>query len=249
MEETISLRELMETIRKRLNLIVLITMAAVLVSGIVSYFVITPIYQSSTQLLVNQAKSDQPMVNPGEIQTNLQLINTYNVIIKSPAILDQVSKDLDLGMTVSQLNEKITVQSEKDSQVVNITVQDPDPNQAAEIANQIATVFQAEIIDIMNVDNVSILAKAEVGETPSPVKPRPLLNIAIAFVVGMMAGVGVAFLLEYLDNTVKTEQDVEKLLELPVLGAIATFEEQDMQKTSRIERSPRMRGETLGSKQ
>ncbi|GIN96853.1 capsular polysaccharide biosynthesis protein [Siminovitchia terrae] len=248
MEETISLRELMETIRKRLNLIVLITMAAVLFSGIVSYFVITPIYQSSTQLLVNQAKSDQPMVNPGEIQTNLQLINTYNVIIKSPAILDQVSEDLDLGMTVSQLNEKITVQSEKDSQVVNITVQDPDPNKAAEIANQIATVFQKEIVDIMNVDNVSILAKAEVGETPSPVKPRPLLIIAIAFIVGLMAGIGIAFLLEYLDNTVKTEQDVEKLLELPVLGAIATFEEQDMQKMSRTERSPRLRSETLGSK-
>ncbi|RKJ17112.1 capsular biosynthesis protein, partial [Butyricicoccus sp. 1XD8-22] len=165
MEEIISLRELMETIRKRLNLIVLITMATVLISGIVSYFVITPIYQSSTQLLVNQAKSDQPMVNPGEIQTNLQLINTYNVIIKSPAILDQVSEDLDLGMTVSQLNEKITVQNERDSQVVNITVQDPDPNKAVEIANQIATVFQKEIVNIMNVDNVSILAKAEVGET------------------------------------------------------------------------------------
>ncbi len=248
MEETISLRELMETIRKRLNLIVLITMAAVLISGIVSYFVITPIYQSSTQLLVNQAKSDQPIVNPGEIQTNLQLINTYNVIIKSPAILDQVNEDLDLGMTVSQLNEKITVQSEKDSQVVNVTVQDPDPNKAAEIANQIATVFQKEIVDIMNVDNVSILAKAEVGESPSPVKPKPLLNIAIAFIVGLMAGVGVAFLLEYLDNTVKTEQDVEKLLELPVLGAIATFEEQDMQKMSRTERSSRLRGEAVGSK-
>ncbi|RST59494.1 capsular biosynthesis protein [Siminovitchia terrae] len=249
MEETISLRELMGTIRKRLNLIVLITMATVLISGIVSYFVITPIYQSSTQLLVNQAKSDQPMVNPGEIQTNLQLINTYNVIIKSPAILDQVNEDLDLGMTVSQLNEKITVQNERDSQVVNITVQDPDPNKAVEIANQIATVFQKEIVNIMNVDNVSILAKAEVGETPSPVKPKPLLNIAIAFVVGIMAGIGIAFLLEYLDNTVKTEQDVEKLLELPVLGAIATFEEQDMQKMSRIERSPRLRSETLGSKQ
>ncbi|VEF49601.1 capsular polysaccharide biosynthesis protein [Bacillus freudenreichii] len=248
MEETISLRELMETIRKRLNLIVLITMAAVLVSGIISYFVITPIYQSSTQLLVNQAKSDQPMYNPGEIQTNLQLINTYNVIMKSPAILDQVNEDLGLDMTVSQLNGKITVQSEKDSQVVNVTVQDPDPNKAAEIANQVATVFQKEIVDIMNVDNVSILAKAEVGENPSPVKPQPLLNMAIAFVVGLMAGVGMAFLLEYLDNTIKTEQDVEKLLELPILGVIATFEEQDMQRASRAERKPSLRGETVGSK-
>ncbi|MFS0645409.1 YveK family protein [Siminovitchia sp. 179-K 8D1 HS] len=248
MEETISLRELMATLKKRMNLIVLVTLTAVVLSGAVSYFVMTPIYQSSTQLLVNQSKSEQPVYNPAEIQTNLQLINTYNVIIKSPAILDDVIKDLNLQMTVNELIEKITVQSEKDSQVVNVTVQDPDPNKAAEIANQIGTVFQNKIAKIMNVDNVSILTKAEIGENPSPVKPKPLLNIAIALAVGLMAGVGIAFLLEYLDNTVKTEQDVEQLLNLPVLGAIATFEEQDLQKSSRSERRPRLRGETVGSK-
>ena len=98
----------------------------------------------------------------------------------------------------------------------------------------------------MNVDNVTILAVAEVGENASPVKPQPLLNIAIAFVVGLMAGVGVAFLLEYLDNTIKTEQDVERLLELPVLGAIATFEEQQLDRTARVERKSRVRGEKVG---
>ncbi|WP_339165034.1 YveK family protein [Siminovitchia sp. FSL H7-0308] len=248
MEETISLKELMATLRKRINLIVLVTLTAVVLSGAVSYFVMTPIYQSSTQLLVNQAKSDQPVYNPAEIQTNLQLINTYNVIIKSPAILEDVINDLDLQMTVSQLNEKITVESEKDSQVVNVTVEDPDPNNAAEIANKIATVFQKEIASIMNVDNVSILTTAEVSENPTPVKPKPLLNIAIALVVGLMAGVGIAFLLEYLDNTVKTEQDVEQLLGLPVLGAIATFEEQDMKRPSRSTRNTRLRSETVGFK-
>ncbi|MBS4204795.1 YveK family protein [Lederbergia citrea] len=247
MEETISLRELMQTLRKRMSLIVLITLAAVVISGAVSFFVLTPIYQSSTQLLVNQAKSDQPIYNPAEIQTNLQLINTYNVIMKSPAILDKVIDDLDLDLTVGQLNGKITVQSEKDSQVVNVTVQDPNPHKAAEIANQISQVFQTEISNIMNVDNVSILAKAEVGENASPVKPQPLLNIAIALVVGLMAGVGLAFLLEYLDNTIKTEQDVERILELPVLGSIATFDEQKDNRPSRNNRKSRVRSETVGS--
>lgn len=246
MEETISLKELMQTLRKRMNLIVLITLAAVVISGAVSFFVLTPIYQSSTQLLVNQEKSDQPVYNPAEIQTNLQLINTYNVIMKSPAILDKVIDDLDLDMSVGQLNEKITVQSEKDSQVVNVTVQDPIPNQAADIANKIAEVFQAEIGNIMNVNNVSILTKAEVGENASPVKPQPVLNIAIALVVGVMVGVGVAFLLEYLDNTIKTEQDIEKLLELPVLGAIATFEDQEIRRSARTPQKTRVRSESVG---
>ena len=94
MEETISLKELFQTLKKRMSLIVLITAIAVIVSGIVSYFLITPIYQASTQLLVNQAKSEQTAYNPSEVQTNLQLINTYNVIIKSPAILDKVAASI-----------------------------------------------------------------------------------------------------------------------------------------------------------
>jgi capsular polysaccharide biosynthesis protein len=247
MEETISLRELMDTLKKRISLILLITLTAIIVSGGVSFFLLTPVYQSSTQLLVNQSKSDQPAYNPGEIQTNLQLINTYNVIMKSPAILEKVIADLNLDMTAAQLNEKITVGSEKDSQVINLSVQDTDPQTAAKIANQTAAVFQDEIVKIMNVDNVSVLAKAEIGEDQSPIKPKPLLNIAIAMVVGLMAGVGIAFLLEFLDNTVKTEQEVEKLLGLPVLGSITRIKDQDTKSHNRADRKSRVRGETVGS--
>ena len=186
-------------------------------AGIISFFIITPIYQASTQLLVNQAKNEQTEYNTNTVQTNLQLINTYNVIIKSPAILDKVADQLGSDLTAGQLNEKITVASAADSQVVNVTVQDPDPQMAADIANMTAEVFQKEIVTLMNIDNVNILAKAEIGENPSPVKPQPLLNIAIALVVGFMAGVGLAFLLEYFDNTIKNEQDIEKVLGLPVL--------------------------------
>lgn len=231
MEETISLKELLQTLKKRLNLILTTTLLAIMVSGIISYFFLTPIYQSSTQLLVNQSKNEQAMYNYNEVQTNLQLINTYNVIIKSPAILDLVIKELKLDMSTDDLNNKITVASEKNSQVVNISAQDPDAKRAAKIANKTAEIFTREISKIMNVDNVSILAKAQVGEKQSPVKPKPMLNIAIALVVGLMAGVGLAFLLEYFDNTIKTEQDIEKLLGMPVLGVITTITEtRDLEK-------------------
>ncbi|MGG4491336.1 YveK family protein [Metabacillus idriensis] len=249
MEETISLKELFQTLKKRLSLIIIITAIAAATSGIISYFILTPIYQSSTQILVNQAKSDQQAFNPGEVQTNLQLINTYNVIIKSPAILDKVIKQLDLNMSSGQLNSNVTVGSEQDSQVVNISVQDEDPKQAAEIANTIATVFQKDIASIMNVDNVSVLSKAELGTDPSPIKPKPIMNIAIALVVGLMAGVGLAFLFEYMDNTIKTEQDIEKYLGLPVLGAINRIDMEQELKDQKAANSNvnRTRGETIGS--
>jgi capsular polysaccharide biosynthesis protein len=249
MEETISLKELLETLRKRLVLIVLITITAVLVSGVVSYFVITPIYQASTQILVNQAKGDQTaLYSSNEVQTNLQLINTYNVIIKSPAILDKVAEDLNVGLTSSQINGEITVASEKDSQVINLSVQDPNPSRAAKIANKTAEVFKSEIVKIMKVDNVSILAKASVTDHQAPIKPRPMLNIAIGLVVGLMAGIGLAFLLEYFDNTVKNEQEIERLLELPVLGVIGAITESKMEARSRNSHSKKnVRSESLGS--
>ncbi|MDP5274749.1 YveK family protein [Chengkuizengella axinellae] len=227
MEETISLKENYEIVKKRIWLILSITIIAALISALVSLFVLTPIYQSSTQILVNNSESEISGFDINDIRTNTELISTYSVIIKSPAILDIVIEELELNRSSGVLSSQINVKPENNSQVVSIIVQDANPTLAAEIANTIARVFKTEIVALMNVDNVSVLAEATVSEKPSPIKPNPTLNIAIAIVVGLMSGVGLSFLLEYLDNTVKTEQDVEKLLELPVLGSISQIKEQE----------------------
>ncbi len=230
MEETISLQELFKTLKKRLGLIALITIIAITISGVVSFLVLTPIYQSSTQILVNQTKEEASGANVQDIQTDLQLINTYNVIIKSSVILSKVIEDLDLDMSVAALNAQVTVGNVQNSQVVTIGVSNPDPAAAVEIANTITTVFQEEIQEMMNVDNVKVIAPAELSENPSPVKPDPKLNMAIAAVIGLMLGVGVAFLLEYLDTTIKTEEDIEELLGLPVIGLISPIPDKDIEK-------------------
>ncbi|MFJ8524744.1 YveK family protein [Bacillus cereus] len=247
MEETISLKELFLILKKRLAMILVIAFGAAIVSAIISFFFMTPIYQSSTQILVNQKKQDGAMIQAGEIQTNIQLTNTYKVIIKSPVILDQVNEKLKLNMTAQALTEKINVANEKDSQVISVTAEDKDPKVARDIANATAEVFKSEVAKIMSVDNVTVLSKAEVGENQSPIKPRPMLNVAIAFVVGLMASVGLAFLLEYLDNTVKKEEDVENLLGLPVLGIVARMDEETMNVKSHAPSSRKVRGQTIGS--
>jgi len=225
MVETVSLKELFQTIKKRIFLILTLIIVAMIASGIVSYFVITPEYKSSTQILVNQSKTDETaFYNTNEVQTNIQLISTYSVILKSAAILNTVKNELNLDMSISELNGKITVESAQNSQIMTVSVIDSDPTLALNIANKTAEVFEKEIKEIMSVDNVTILPLADNQENQSPVSPNPPLNIIISAVVGLMLGVGLAFLLEYLDNTVKTEQDIEKLLELPVLGAITTID-------------------------
>ncbi|MDV2684418.1 Wzz/FepE/Etk N-terminal domain-containing protein [Alkalihalophilus lindianensis] len=234
MEETISLKDIYNTLRRRLMLLILVPIIAVVLAGLVSYLVLTPIYQSSTQILVNQTQQDQSF-SQNDIRTNVELINTYTVIIKSPTILDKVIAEANLTESFNDLNNKISVSSENNSQVMNIRVEHERPEVAAQIANTIATVFQREIVEIMSVDNVSILSSAQVSDSPSPIKPNPTLNMAIAFVVGLMTAVGIAFLLEFLDTTIKSEEDIESLLELPILGAIPDMNKEikrDLKKSS-----------------
>lgn len=233
MEETISLHEIFSILKKRLKLIIGITLLAGIISVIISFFILTPIYQASTQILVNPKQSEnQSQIQTQDIQANLQLINTYNVIIKSPTILNKVIENLDLNMSVSTLSSKITVSNQNNSQVVNISVEDASASQAVYIANSVADVFKSEVKELMNVDNVNILAAAELPENPSPVKPNKKLNIAIAIVIGLMIGVGLAFLLEYLDTTVKTEKDIEDLLGLPILGYVSKMPNSSLEVSS-----------------
>ncbi len=221
-EETISLRELFAILRKRMILIVSITVLATVISGVVSYTFLKPVYKASTQILVSQAANGSLAALAGmSFDADAKYIETYNVILKSPYILDQVIKELNLDTTAQGLNGSVSVTQEGKSQVVSIAVENNNPGEAVIIANEIAKVFQREISQLMRVDNIHILSPAELPKNPVPIKPQPLLNMAIALVVGLMASVGIAFLLEYLDNTIKTEQDIEKLLELPVLGVVS----------------------------
>ncbi|MBM7551676.1 YveK family protein [Thalassobacillus pellis] len=229
MEETISLKEIAEVIKKRFLLIAATTIGAVIIAALISYFFLTPTYEATSQFIVNKNEtSENAEFTQNEIRTNIELINTYNVVIKSPAILDAVIEEMELGMTADELRNKLAVSSEQNSQVVAVTVTDPDQARAATIANMIVEVFQEKIPEIMNVDNVSVLSEAEIKNTPSPVSPKPMLNMAIAFVLGLMIGVGIAFLLEYLDNTIKTEKDIEDKLGIPIMGIVTHIGEEEV---------------------
>ncbi|MBA2175349.1 capsular biosynthesis protein [Halobacillus locisalis] len=252
MEETISLKEIFEVLKKRILMILGIAVGAAIISGLITFFVLTPTYQSSTQFIVNQSPEQQQTAayDINDIRTNVELINTYNVIIKSPAILDRVTEELSLEKSAGSLASQIQVSNANQSQVVDVTVTDPDPALAVEIANTTVETFQEEIPTLMNVDNVNILSPAVATADPSPVSPKPMLNIAIAIVVGLMAGVGLAFLLEYLDNSIKSEQDIEQVLGMPVMGVVSTISQEEVDKALMNAKKPRpveVRRESIGS--
>lgn len=240
MEETISLKEIFEVIKKRFSLILFFIIVSALIAAIVSYFILTPTYESTSQFIVNQEREDPSAeFSTSDIRTNVELINTYEVIIKSRAILEDVVEEMNLPYSVGTLADNIEVTSEEDSQVVNVTVSDPDPVLATDIANVTVSIFQEQVPDLMSVDNVNILSEAQLAANPEPVSPKPALNIAIAIVLGGMIGIGLAFLLEYLDTTITTEEDLEQHLDIPVLGTIAHIEDQDIMSSFKVTQSRR----------
>lgn len=237
-EMEIDLRTLFYIIKKKIWLIILITLIATVISGLISFYLLIPVYEASTELLVNKSESDiESIYSYTDIQTDLKLINTYSVIIKSPRIIDLVINDYNLDFTTNELIKKIQVKTVADSQVISINVVDTDNSKAVMLANAIADTFKTEIVKIMNVDNVQILTEAKNIDNPIPVKPNKTLNIAIAFILGLMASIGLVFLLEYLDNTIKTEEDIEKLLGYPVLGIISIIDDDRAVKKKRKDTS------------
>ncbi len=222
MEATIKLTDFLKIIKRYLLLIIVITSVSIGAAVVINFYVLTPIYAAETQILVNQ-KSDKrdQYIAAQQIDTDLQLINTYNVIIKSPVILSKVIETLNLNSTPESLTNQISVSSTDNSQVLNIRVEDQKASKAVEISNTIANVFKKEIPVLMKVDNINILSAAKLAKNPSPVKPNKLLNIGIAAIIGLMTGIAIAFLRETLDTRIKTEQDIVETLDIPVIGFIS----------------------------
>ena len=220
-EETIELRELLEILLKRKLLIILMTVLCTVAGGVYSVFLITPMYNAETTMMVNGAKNMTDIASSldiGSINLSQKLVVTYGEIVKSRIVLEQTIDSLKLDMTYEQLLRKTTAQQVGGTEILKIAVQDEDPAQAAVIANKISDVFVKEVMRILKVNNVETIDKAIPIEKPVNVKTA--LNTAIAMILGLMMGVFTAFVLEYMDNTIKTENDVQKHLDLPVLGLI-----------------------------
>ena len=220
MEETIDLREYFHIIKKRAWIIALITVLAMITSGIISFFVLSPVYEANTTLIVNteQSKETNNMITGDQLNVTQKLTLTYGEIIKSRAVLDSVIKKLDLNMEYNELEKAINVSPVKDTQIMAVTVQDTNPKRARDIANAIPNVFTKEVKRITKANSVEVIDKAIVPE--NPIKPNKVMNILIAAVLGIMIGLFIVFILEYMDNKIKTPQDIEKYIGVPILGVI-----------------------------
>ncbi|MUN94022.1 capsule biosynthesis protein CapA [Staphylococcus sp. 170179] len=216
MENTLDLSKFMNAIKKNWKLIVLLPIILMLISLLVTVFLMKPKYEANTQVLVNQKEKNLELMAQ-EVQSNIQLVNTYSEILKSPRIIEDVAKK-NSKYSAEDIKDMLTVTTQAESQILNVNVKNGSKKDAEKVANDIANVFSDKMPEIMNVDNVSVLSKA--NGTATKVSPNLLLNLAIGLILGIIIAMMIVVLKELFDRRIRTEEDVKRELDIPVLGSI-----------------------------
>ncbi|HDF6189506.1 TPA: capsule biosynthesis protein CapA [Staphylococcus aureus] len=220
MKEKFDLVKLLNILKKNIKLLLILPAICLVVSTALTFFVTPDKYTASTQILVNMKKSSSDLAFQN-VQSSLQSVNTYTEIIKSPRILDKVSREFDGQYSTAELNSFLKVTNQTNSQIITVSVTTGNKSESDKIVNKISKVFAHDMPKIMSVDNVTILSSAH--DNAVKVSPIVSVNLVISIIVGIVLAILIIFLKELLDKRIKTEEDVESQLGLPILGSIQKF--------------------------
>lgn len=228
MEEiTINLQEIIYALKKRWKLIALITIAATLVSAILSFFVIKPQYEASTKLFIGKQESNQnaAVYDNSDIMMYQKLMKTYAELVKTSDLVTKAVKSANLDYNQNEIKgilSNLTAIPSADTQILDLSFKGENPKEVLKVTEAITNEFISESKELIPNGNVQVIQKAQLPEYP--ISPNKKLNIIIAFVLGLIVGVGVVLLIEYLDNTFKSREELEKTLEFPIIGAIPDYD-------------------------
>ncbi|CEG28655.1 YveK family protein [Bacillus sp. B-jedd] len=204
MDKEINIKKLLNIIRNRLWILIIVSIISTTLGGLYSFYITNPLYKTSSKLIVN---------------TDDKLMNTLMVMIKEPGFLEHVVKEMDLNTSPEELSQRISAGSIGGSSIVEISVIDSKPEKAADIANIAANVFKREMEKTFGLDDIRIYSEAKINSAPININHGN--KIVLSFIIGIIAGMGLIFLLDFMDNTVRTESLAEQLLEAPVLGNVS----------------------------
>lgn len=216
--EEIDLKELFEFFKSKLSLFIVIVVGVCLVGSIYGLIIQKPMYSSYTTVILG---STETTITQNDVTLNKNLVNTYAEIVKSRRVLDQVIDELSLDINYDELVGMISVTAVNNTEIIKITINDSDAIVAKNIANVTATVFADEVSNLYNMDNVNILDEAIASENPYNI--NIVKQIVIYFMIGLVLAAGVLFIIYYFDRTIKSVEQVEQKIKLPILGSVQEY--------------------------
>lgn len=186
----------------------------------------TPMYASSTTLVLASSENMDTMTNTTitatDITINSKLVATYRELVKSKDILRKVISNLEISIEEDTLRRNVEVASRKNTELIEITVQNENPSEAASIANEIAKAFTEKVKEIYNINNVQIVDEAEMSTEPSNI--NPVKDVAMFGCIGVIIAFAYVIISTLLDTTIKTSEEIEKNFHIPVLASIPKIE-------------------------
>lgn len=215
--------QLLNTLWKRKLIIALVAIVTGAIAFAYSSFIIKPEYTSTTRIyVVNRNQGDKSGLTNQDLQAGSYLVKDYREIILSQDVLEKVVTDLQLDMPTKNLASKIQVTVPVDTRIVSISVKDKQPEEASRIANSLRKIAAKKIISVTRVSDVTTLEEARPATSPS--SPNIRRNTLIGFLGGLGVVVMVVLLVELLDVRVKRPEDIEDVMQIPLLGVIPNLD-------------------------
>ena len=218
-EMEIDLLELLMVMKKHLSAILLAGIVGLVIMFAYTSFLVTPLYSASSMMYVMPDNSNSMNSSTlSDMQVGQQLTSDYSSMIKSRSFMEDVIKKLNLTIDYQQLLEKVEVTNPTSSRILQVTVNDPNPQTAADIANEMASVAESKLKEITGMQAIKIYEEAAVPDRPS--SPSLKKNCALGLLAGLVLAMAVVTILYLLDDTIKTEEDIEKYLGISVLAKV-----------------------------
>ncbi len=215
--------QLLNTLWKRKLIIALVAIVTGTVAFTYSKFIIKPEYTSTTRIyVVNRNQGDKSGLTNQDLQAGSYLVKDYREIILSQDVLEKVVTDLKLNMSTKGLASKVQVTVPVDTRIVSISVKDKQPEEASRIANSLREVAAQKIINVTRVSDVTTLEEARPATSPS--SPNIRRNTLVGFLGGLGVVVVVVLLIELFDVRVKRPEDIEDVMQIPLLGVIPNLD-------------------------
>ncbi len=232
--EEINILDFLNYVKKYIVIIMIVSLVLLLEAIVYNKTVKTPMYTTYTTVVLTQSSdASNSTITQNDITINQKLVSTYSEIIKSKLVLEQVISGLKLEYTYTELKKNISVEALANTEILKISVEDANAGKAAKIANKIATVFSKEVTKIYQLNNISILDKAQVPKTVSNNTLKR--DMAISVFIGIFLSVAVIFVIYYFDDSIKLSDNLEEEVGLPIVAKIFKSDIKDKTKGKKEE--------------
>ena len=214
----IDLRELVFVLLRKVWIILIAGLICALAAGLISKFILKPIYTSSTKIYVINRQNTETTITNLDLETSTQLTKDYQILITSRPVIEQVIEDLNLDMTYEELVSSIKVNTPTDTRILEIEVEYTDSISAKKIVDSIAEVSAERMVSIMEMEKANIVEQGNIPANPS--SPNVIINTMIGGVIGLSIAVIIILLSYILDDSIKSAEDIERYLGITILGSI-----------------------------